>query len=496
MYNQKFVAMSVSDQSKNLHLLSRAAFGLSSKDAGLINIHSPKKLLEELNSKEHPVYLDKASADSKEMAKQLVELKGGEKMMEDGSTRKDIRREFRRQSNEDTRQLAIAWMDVMVNDKAQLREKMSLFWHGHYACRDANIFYTQDLLDIIRRNALGNFGDLLKSVSKSAAMIGFLNNQQNKKQHPNENFAREVMELFTLGRGNYTEEDIKEAARAFTGWNFEPKGTFTINQKAHDDGIKNIFGKTGNFTGDDVLNMLLENKQTARHIVTKIYRYFVNDSLIDTSIIEQLTNSFYQSNYDIAGLMRTIFLADWFYDAKNVCNKIKSPVELFVGIRRLLPMQMEKPDIQLLFTRALGQELFEPPNVAGWPGGTNWIDSSSLMVRLVVPRLIQDDTEFQLSVKPDDDTMMGNYMKDMRKAMEKNNRYKIKAKIDWNAFNTVFEKTKKEGLMDHLQLLLVNKQTSAATLKVVQDITDASSRESFIRTATIAWMSTPEFQMC
>ena len=489
--------MSISNQSKNIHLLSRAGFGISARDHSLIDYHSQKKLFDEIGKNTEPVYLDKVSEESKLMALELLEMMGkGKNMQNDkGDTKKDIHRDFRKQSNEDIKQLSVAWMDLMVNDEAQLREKMSLFWHGHFACRDANIFHTQQLLHIIRTNALGNFGDMLKGVSKSAAMLGFLNNQQNRKQHPNENFAREVMELFTLGRGHYTEQDIKEAARAFTGWNFEPKGDFVIRKNMHDDGVKTIFGKTGNFTGDDVLNMLLENRQTARYIVTKIYKYLINYT-VDTQRIESLADSFYKSNYDIGSLMKSIFLSDWFYDTKNIGSTIKSPVQLMVNVRRVLPMVMEKPDMQVLFTRALGQELFRPPNVAGWPGGKNWIDSSSLMIRLVIPRLIQDDTEFQLAIKADDDTMMGGYMKEMRRAMQNNNRYKIKAKVNWAAINKLFENTKRENLMNDIELYLVNKQNNTTTQKIVEGILDNASRELYIKSAAIAWMSTPEFQMC
>ena len=166
----------------------------------------------------------------------------------------------------------------MINSEAQLREKMSLFWHGHFACRVMNIYFQQQLLDIIRENALGNFGDLLHEVSKSPAMLSFLNNQQNKKQHPNENFAREVMELFTMGRGNYTEEDVKEGARAFTGWGFNLQGEFVYRPFQHDNGKKTFLGKTGNFDGDDIIDILLEQKQTAKFISQKIYKYFVNDT--------------------------------------------------------------------------------------------------------------------------------------------------------------------------------------------------------------------------
>ncbi len=221
-------------------------------------------------------------------------------------------------------------------------------------------------------------------------MLNFLNNQQNQKAHPNENFAREVMELFTMGRGNYTEKDVKEAARAFTGWSARFNGEFMFRPFFHDDDEKIFLGKKGNFDGDDILNIILEQQQTATFITQKIYRYFVNDE-VDKDIIAGLSKSFYQSNYNIKTLMKNIFTSDWFYNEKNIGCKIKSPVELLAGIRRMLPMQLDNDNIQLLLQNALGQILFYPPNVAGWQGGNAWIDSSTLMLRLRIPQLIKDD---------------------------------------------------------------------------------------------------------
>jgi uncharacterized protein (DUF1800 family) len=215
---------------------------------------------------------------------------------------KDQKKALRKQSVEDLKNLNLTWLGQMINSEAQLREKMSLFWHGHFACRVINIFFQQQLLNTIRENSLGNFGDILSEVSKSPSMLSFLNNQQNKKQHPNENFAREVMELFTMGRGNYTEEDVKEGARAFTGWGFNLKGEFINRPFLHDNGKKTFLGKTGNFNGDDIINILLEQKQTAKFITQKIYRYFVNEN-VDNEKVEALSALFYQSNYDIKKLL-------------------------------------------------------------------------------------------------------------------------------------------------------------------------------------------------
>ncbi|HEY8915588.1 MAG TPA: DUF1800 domain-containing protein, partial [Chitinophaga sp.] len=220
---------------------------------------------------------------------------------------KDMNAEQRKQVQQMNRQgvkdLNIAWTHAMINSEHPLREKMALFWHGHFACRTQNVLYNQQLLQVIRENALGNFGELLSAVSKTPAMLSFLNNQQNRKQHPNENFAREVMELFTMGRGNYTEKDIKEAARAFTGWGFDGSGQFVFRERIHDDGEKEVLGKRGNFNGDDMLKILLDNKQTAHYITAKIYRFFVNETTVDDDKVAMLANKFYHSGYDIKSLM-------------------------------------------------------------------------------------------------------------------------------------------------------------------------------------------------
>jgi uncharacterized protein (DUF1800 family) len=391
----------------------------------------------------------------------------------------------------------------MVNSGAQLREKMSFFWHGHFACRNLNVFYQQGLLDVIRTNALGNFGDLLKEVSKSAAMLNFLNNQQNRKDHPNENFAREVMELFTLGRGNYTEHDIKEAARAFTGWASNPKGEFMFRRFQHDAGSKTVLGKTGNLDGDEVLDILLEQKQTAKFISQKIYKFFVNEQP-DSSITEWLAGRFYKNNYDIAKLLEDIFTSDWFYEEKNIGAKIKSPVELLVGIQRMLPMKLENEQALMLLQRVLGQMLFYPPNVAGWPGGKSWIDSSTLMMRMRIPRLINDTDEMNVKPKDDDDQMMGRKDDDGNPLYGKNGkkgqanlprRQMINANIDWSKYIKSFANTEKEKLVDSISKILLQTKNGVSS-DIIKQYTDTGSRENFIKTITLQVMSTPEYQLC
>ncbi len=408
------------------------------------------------------------------------------------------RKAVREMNTQGIKDLNVAWMNMMQKSEHPLREKMSLFWHGHFACRTQNVLFNQQLIGVIRENALGNFGDLLTAVSKSPAMLQFLNNQQNRKQHPNENFAREVMELFTMGRGHYAETDIKEAARAFTGWGFDESGQFVFREKQHDDGVKSIFGKSGRYNGDDVLKLLLEQKQTATFITTKIFRYFVDDTP-DEARIQSLSEKFYDSGYDIKTLMREIFMADWFYDSKYIGNRIKSPVELLVGIRRTIPMAFEQEEVMLVFQRILGQVLFYPPNVAGWPGGRNWIDSSSLMFRLRVPQVILYSQV--LNVRPKELTPEmgdgGNYKMTLQinDFLKKQFAKKVNARVNWDPYLQGFSDISRENLADAIAGSLLQ-QPGNVKKNLLEKYADTSSREGYIKTVTIDVMSTPEYQLC
>lgn len=494
--------MTISNRLKNQHLLYRAAFGPMAENAASLDNVSQKELWQLLvkTSAAKPEYIDVASNAVKGIIMGL-----GDAVKLDALT-KEQKQEIRKQSREDLKSLNLRWLDEMINSEAQLREKMAFFWHGHFACRDINIFFQQLMLHEIRSNALGNFGDLLKAVSKSASMLGFLNNQQNRKKHPNENFAREVMELFTLGRGNYTENDIKEAARAFTGWGFNLRGEFVFRKNQHDSDSKTIFGKTGNFDGDDVLDMLLENKQTARYITAKLYRFLVNENAPDETKINWLADRFYQSNYSIQSLLQDIFTSDWFYSEKNIGSKIKSPVELIAGMRRMLPMELTNPQVQLLFQKVLGQILFYPPNVAGWPGGRSWIDSSSLMFRLRIPQLIKDNESISIKAKTDDDQQMG--MMEGGEPMKKQERrvfggkqiqgngQRIIADIDWPLYMQVYKEIPRENLIDVMATVLLQTPDGAIKKDTLAALANASSREDYIKSVSVALMATPEYQLC
>lgn len=317
-----------------------------------------------------------------ETAQSVATLKQYRAMDEKGQ------RAFRREQRNNTAELNKQWMERLAGGEGILREKMTLFWHGHFACRSPWGNSNQQLNNVLRQHALGNFGDLLRGVSRSPAMLEFLNNQQNRRGAPNENFAREVMELFTLGRGHYTETDIKEAARAFTGWGYEmATAEFKFNQEQHDFAEKTFRGRTGRWDGEEILGFLLEDERTAAFISRKIYRWFVNTE-VDEPFVAEMAKRFFATGYDIADLMRFVFLSEHFSLERNVGARIKSPVELLAGLDHLFNIAYEVPDQSLALQRALGQVLFYPPSVAGWAEGTAWIDSNSLLLRLRIPSVL------------------------------------------------------------------------------------------------------------
>lgn len=297
------------------------------------------------------------------------------------------REEFLKDLAANVKLLNLKWIELMASTQSQLREKMALFWHGHLALRGRGVKQVENYIDTIRGYALENFGTMLHEVAKEPAMLQFLNAAQNKKESPNENFARELLELFTMGRGHYTEQDIKEAARAFTGWSVEKGESFKFRPKLHDFGEKTFLGKKGRFSGEDIINIALEQKQTARYIVSKLWKFIVSPEP-DTERINELADVFYSSNYEIKPLLKKMFTSDWFYDTSVSKPIIKSPTELLVGITRQFGIKYEDPDQLLPFQRLMGQALFFPPNVSGWAGGRSWIDNTTLIVRLKLSEVL------------------------------------------------------------------------------------------------------------
>ncbi len=283
----------------------------------------------------------------------------------------------------ETNRVSYWWANRMVDSPRPLQEKMALFWHGHFASNEAKVRDYRKLLGQLRlfqKMGTGNFRDLTVAVAQDPAMLSFLDAGVNVKGASNENFAREIMELFTMGVGNYTEKDIREAARAFTGWNFVDT-KFVVNKDQHDDGEKTFLGKTGHFDGVDVIDIIMQQPATADYIAGKIYRYFVRQDLTP-ELQKKLGAQFRQSHYEITPLLETIFLSRDFYSPAAVGTQIKGPVELAVSTYRKLGLKSVPgvPDFNSA-TGALGQQLFSPPTVAGWAGGQSWITPGLLLER-------------------------------------------------------------------------------------------------------------------
>ena len=298
------------------------------------------------------------------------------------------------------------WMHEMLVTPSPITERMTLFWHNHFVSsqqkvRFARLMFQQNAT--LRAHALGSFAQLLHAASKDPAMLIYLDTAQSRKGQPNENFAREVMELFTLGEGQYTEGDIKEAARAFTGWSVDrDTGRYLFRPGAHDTGMKTVLGRSGRFDGDAVLDVILVRPQASEFIVAKMWREFVSADP-DPREVVRIAQIFRGRDYDIKVALRALLLTDAFWASANRGTMVKSPVELVVGTLRQLDVAPSGATPFVVVAAGMGQNLFAPPNVKGWPGGEQWINSNSLLVRKqFLDRIarIDDTTQAPMAMAP------------------------------------------------------------------------------------------------
>lgn len=450
------------------HLMNRAGFGLS---PWLWENRADKSLAEWtawlLDDSRQVIPLDASGAEIPDRRSERMAA------FRDKTKRKENVRLLMQQN--------VRWIDRMVSGKGMLREKMTLFWHDHFACRFPTILFTETQNNTLREYALGSFRDLLFAISKDPGMLNFLNNQQNRKEQPNENFARELLELFTLGRGHYSEEDIREAARAFTGWSFNLSGDFVFRRPWHDAGQKSFLGRTGNFSGEDILNIVLEEKQTARYLTEKLYKYFIHP-VPNEGIIEEWADLFYHADYDIPTLLLTMFHSNHFYEERNIGVRIKSPIEYLVSLSRKFDLQFLEQKGIIFIQKALGQTLFQPPNVAGWPEGRGWIDGSSLMLRMQIPRLLLAKEGFDFRVKQ---AFAGN---EEPFKLDRKSRA-LETQTNWEAVRgTVSEES--------LEAYLLSIQPSVSVEDLVAALQGPMIPEDSYQRKAIALTSAPEFQMC
>ena len=315
-------------------------------------------------------------------------LRGRPEAQEIAETLNDVGR-IAAEADDHGDQLRGWWLYVMLRGGHPLREKMTLFWHNHFATslvkvRDPVLMFRQN--GLLRAHALGKFGPFLQAISRDGAMLIWLDSSSNVKGKPNENYARELMELFSLGVGNYTEKDVREAARAFTGWRTDGTG-FAFDARLHDGETKTVLGQTGPWDGGDVVRIVLEQPSASRFLVRKLYRHLVSETATPPdALLEPLCESFRRHDYDIAELVRTILASRLFYSPHAFRQRIKGPLEFVLGAVRevhrasspdeALPQQVLVPRLA-----AMGQPLFSPPNVKGWPGGTAWLNTSTVLER-------------------------------------------------------------------------------------------------------------------
>ncbi|QNJ98196.1 DUF1800 domain-containing protein [Constantimarinum furrinae] len=360
------------------HLYRRAGFGISPQDAKGKVRFTREQVVDELFS------------NSERITPLQGDMSAYDEFFEENpdATFRDLKKLLTKTSDLKF-DLNKAWLERICDPTETLNERMTLFWANVFVCKDYIAPRILQFNNTLRAHALGNFREFVKVISKEPAMMSYLSTNLNKKSRPNENFARELMELFTLGVDNYTEDDIKEAARAFTGYGYTLDGRFKLNHSQHDTGAKFFRGKTGTFNGDDIIDIICADRQCARFICGKLYVYFVNEHLNDERINE-LADIFYQTN-EIKQVLKHLFTSDWFYEKENIGTKIKSPVDLLASVYRVVPFRFSGNREQVFIQRIMGQELMNPPNVAGWEGGRAWINTNSLMIRLKLASVLLGD---------------------------------------------------------------------------------------------------------
>ena len=378
------------------HLLNRAGFGGSPTAIQALHSLGREKAVDSLLSATDsavafpaPAWNDEAVAladlrSRLDARKEARTASGGLSSDQTENKRREAIKEFRKINRQQALEAQGWWFRRMLKTEAPLREKMTLFWHDHFATsiqkvKQPVLVFRQN--ELFRENALGSFKQLTHKVLLDPAMMLYLDIQNSKKGMPNENFAREVMELFTLGEGNYTEQDIHEAARAFTGYQINRlTGKVTHNSRQWDDGEKTLFGSTGKFTGTDVVNLIFEKKDPARFMAKKLWQFFVFEEP-STAAVTALTQSYRNEKFNTGALLREIFLSKEFYSEAAMRTQIKCPVQYLICMLKQLEIAEPPVGFPIRAQQQLGQILFLPPNVAGWDWGQAWINTNTLLTR-------------------------------------------------------------------------------------------------------------------
>ncbi|MEM9420242.1 MAG: DUF1800 domain-containing protein [Planctomycetota bacterium] len=397
--------------------------------------------------------------------------------------------EARRADQKMMNELRRWWFDRMTTTPRPAEDRLTLFWHGHFASswrsvRDTYLMYRQH--QMLRENANGNFSELARGIVRDPAMLKYLNNNQNNKRKPNENLARELMELFTLGVGHYTEEDIKAGARALTGYHIDDND-FIFRQGQHDSTEKTILGKQGTFDGDDFVDILLRQDSCSKFVAAKLYDAFVADvgdvyesvPAENRQVIDRIAAELEKNNFEIKPVLTKLFKSQHFYSDDIVGKKIKDPTQLTVGTIRNLGLPTRDRSLIEKGMGAMGQVLFEPPTVDGWDGGRSWINTSTLFVR-------QNLTTYLISNKH---------------PAKKNNKKNLNLGYDPQSWLAQTDDKSSKAVTDFMIDHLVGPHTSAARRAPAYDFVASRetggqmSNETLVALACLI-TAMPEYQLC
>lgn len=380
------------DAASARHLLSRTGFGPTQAELDALVKQDTKKAIRQLvaqSKKAAPLAVKPPEGMGREQVMQAVAMAEEAKKTDEG------KKQLQRMMRQNAQSLKGWWIEELVKTSRPLNERMTLMWHNHFTSsfrtiKRADALFRQN--QTLRAHALGSFRALLKAMIRDPALLAYLDNHTNHKKKPNENFARELLELFTLGEGHYKEQDIKEAARAFTGWGVKrPEFEFELFPNRHDSGPKTFLGVTGPHDGDAIVDILLKQPACAAWIVRKVWREFVGEEIALPAEESRRLEAIFRQDYQIHALVEAVLLSEAFLDPANRGAKIKSPADLIVGTARVFGVVIEQPEALAQASARLGQDLFDPPNVKGWSGGKAWITSDALLARQqIISRVFRD----------------------------------------------------------------------------------------------------------
>jgi uncharacterized protein (DUF1800 family) len=483
------------DFSKAAHLLNRAGFGATPEEIQKLADLGVDQAVSSLLDYEK---IPDLTPDPDWAKPNPEEIKSFREKIRNGTPEEKKEAQRERQQLDQRRMLELRgwWLRRMVRGPRPFQEKMVLFWHGHFATsvekvRSPYFMWRQN--DLFRRMATGNWRDLLIEAGKDPAMLVWLDQAQSKKDHPNENFAREVMELFALGEGHYTEKDITEAARALTGWSLAlEEERFMFRPRIHDEGTKTVLGRTGNFDGDDVIGIIVSQPQAAKFITAKLWNYFAGQ-VPSPELNDALADAFRANGNNFKPVLNTMFRSREFYAPEIIHNQVKSPVQWLVSSVRMLESELPPPIVSWGMIRQLGQDLFAPPNVKGWDGGVTWISTNTLLTRYNDAQSLVEGTLPPLGP--------GDFAKKAAgggggKAMKALQRVRMGG-VKLDKILTPEQRKDKDAIIASLQKRLFQTELKKDQQEALHEFLDAKTKlnDADIVTAIRLMMSTPEFQV-